>query len=499
MTNLRPVELPPPQATVPCLAEISELFRLLHEAGVEYCHWKSNEHLGASLVGDTDLDVLVSRNDVQTLGRILGGTGFKRCLTAGSRKYPAIESYLGLDDQTGRLVHLHVHYQLTLGERNLKGYRVPWEHLLLSRRVYSRPEGLYVADPYLELLLLVVRAALKQRARDLVLAVVGRSRITPGVLREFRWLSERVDRQELAGLAVDLVGERAARLLDGMVAANAPSPHGLARFREALVPPAHEYRSYRRLAATWRRWLRELQLVRAPRLRLPQGGLVIALLGPDGSGKSTLTRELTRWLSRNLDVTSVYFGSGQGPVSLPRRMLQRAAALFKRARPKAHASVQAKRRGEGASRLRTAGELLWISSLSYERLRRAARARRARNQGTIVVCDRFPHSQTAGNDGPCLSHWLDDPSWARRTGAHRELAAIRTVERLRPDLVIKLGVTRDVAMQRKPETPLNLLEARMRVLDELRFAEETRVVEIDATRPLEEVLLAAKRAIWNRL
>jgi len=56
-----------------------------------------------------------------------------------------------------------------------------------------------------------------------------------------------------------------------------------------------------------------------------------------------------------------------------------------------------------------------------------------------------------------------------------------------------------VAMQRKPETPLNLLEARMRVVEQLRFGEETRVVEIDATRSLDEVLLEAKRAIWNRL
>jgi thymidylate kinase len=496
MTNVQPVERPDFQATAPCLAEISALFRLLHEAGVEYCHWKSNEHLRASLLGDTDLDVLVSRKHVQTLGRILGGTGFKRCLTAAPRKYPAIESYLGFDGETGRLIHLHVHYQLTLGERNLKGYRLPWEHLLLSRRIYSEPEGLYVADPHLELLVLVIRAALKQRARDRLLAALGRSRIPLGVHREFRWLVDRVDRQELAGLASDLVGARAAAVLDEL-AASSLSPRALARFRAALVPSAHEYRSYRAFGAPCRRWWRELMMVGAPRLRPPQGGLVIVLLGADGSGKSTLTRELTRWLSRNLDVASVYFGSGQGPISLPRRALQRAAAVFKRARPKARASVPATRRGDGTSRLRTAGELLWISSLANERRRRADRARRARNQGTIVVCDRLPQSQTEGNDGPFLSHWLDHPSWPRRTVARQELAGILYVERLRPDLVIKLGVTRDVAIQRKPETPLQLLEARMRVVEQLRFGEETRVVEIDATRSLEEVMLEAKRAIWN--
>jgi thymidylate kinase len=499
MSNPQPVERSDFPATVPCLDEISALFRSLHQSGVRYCHWKSNEHLRASLVGDTDFDVLVSRDDAQLLSRILGATRFKRCLTAAPRRYPGIESYLGHDERTGRLVHFHVHYQLTLGERHLKGYRIPWEHLLLSRRLFRQEEGLYVADPALELILLTVRAALKQRARDLILAGLGRARIPAGVLREFRWLAEQVDRREMVGPAADLVGPRAAALLLEMVEAGSPSPRELTTFRKALVPAPGEYRSYHPLEAPWRRWIRELQLVRAPRLRPPQGGLLIVLLGADGSGKSTLTRELTGWLSRNLDVAAVYFGSGQGPVSLPRQLLQRAAALFKRARPAASASRAAKRRGDGASALRTAGELLWIGSLSRERRRRANRARRARNQGAIVVCDRFPQSQATGNDGPWLGHWLDHPSWARRTVARQELAAIQYVERLRPDLVIKLEVTRDIAMQRKPETPLNLLEARMRVLEQLRFGEETRVVRIDATRPLDEVLVEAKRAIWDAL
>lgn len=499
MTYAQPIEGTERPAKAPCLGEIAALLHLLHEADIQYCHWKSNEHLRASLRGDTDLDVLVARHEVQPLARVLAATRFKRCLTAPPRKYPAIESYMGLDEESGRLIHLHVHYQLTLGERYLKGYRVPWERLLLSRRVYSESEGLYVADPHLELLLLVIRAALKLRARDRLLSALGRPAIRPGLLQEFVWLAARVERHELAGLASTLVGERAAGVLESMVAAPPPTPRALARFRSGLVPPVDEYRTYLSFGANWRRWARELLLLSAPRLRLPQGGLVIIFLGADGSGKSTLTREVHRWLSGNLDVASVYFGSGQGPVSLPRRALQRAAALFKQVAPSARASAQVKHRGEGASRLRTAGELLWVTSLAFERRRRAAQARRARNQGSIVLCDRFPQSQSAGNDGPWLGHWLDHRSWVWRAGARAELAAVQYVERLRPVLAIKLGITREVALQRKPETPPTLLDARMRVLERLRFAEETRVVEIDATRRLEEVLLEVKREIWRSL
>lgn len=107
------------------LALIGALLCELHQADIHYCHWKSNEHLAASLEGKTDLDLLVAPADLGPLAGILLNLGFKRCVTVEGRGYPGIESYLGLDDATGTLVHLHLHYQLTIGERFLKGYRVP--------------------------------------------------------------------------------------------------------------------------------------------------------------------------------------------------------------------------------------------------------------------------------------------------------------------------------------------------------------------------------------
>jgi thymidylate kinase len=234
------------------------------------------------------------------------------------------------------------------------------------------------------------------------------------------------------------------------------------------------------------------------RRRLTTGGAVIALLGADGSGKSTLARELIDWLTPHLDTEAVYFGSGQGPVSWPRRLLERAARLVKRASRSARTSAQAPR-GRERSRLRTLGELFWVSALALERSRRAARTRRARNRGLIVVCDRFPQSQFAGNEGPWLGHWRAHPSWVRRLVARRELEAIQAAERLRPDIVVRLMVTPEVALRRKSDTQPAALERKLDVLTRLRFEPESRVVDIDATRPLDEVVLELKRQVWAGL
>ena len=114
-----------PARTSPPLGVVTELCRRLHEAGVSYCHWKSNEHLRPGTLGETDLDILVDRESASQVVQMLAETGYKRMAAVPARSYVGIEDYLALDQSSGRLIHLHLHYRLVLGEKFLKGYRVP--------------------------------------------------------------------------------------------------------------------------------------------------------------------------------------------------------------------------------------------------------------------------------------------------------------------------------------------------------------------------------------
>jgi hypothetical protein len=320
-----PVQEPPHATrTRATLALLTDLFDRLHAAGIRYCHWKSNEHLDASLTGATDLDVLVDRRDARRFAAQLTELAFKPFRKLSGHDYPGIEDYLGFDADTGKLSHLHVHYQLTLGEKFLKGYRLPWEDVALATRIFDAERGLYVIDPQLEVLLLVTRAALKLRTRDYLLTAAGYPYMRGGILREFRWLAQRADEGRLRTMATTLVGERAAALLSEIVATPVPSIRALVAFERSVRPRLGGYRMYGALDALRRRkarewswmWAAAVNWYRGLRKRStrvsPTGGLTACVTGPQPEA-TAVAQQLVAWLASDVAVVPDLGARSSGP------------------------------------------------------------------------------------------------------------------------------------------------------------------------------------------
>ena len=501
------------------LSVTGRLMERLHADGIVYCHWKSNEHLAEALQGLTDMDVLVDRAAAAPLVRALGDTGYKRFDAVSGRSYPGVEDYVAMDEATGRLAHLHLHYRLVLGQKHLKGYRLPWEEILLAGRRLDETGQAYISDPNAEMLLLIVRSALKIRSRDHLLALLGGVYVRGGELREFRWLRERIEPDRLRDLAVRQVGTEAAVVLLEIVDAG-PALRRLLRFRAAAAERLDRCRTYGRLEATLRRWVREIIWLRSglgkrilppskPLSRTdPRGGLIVALVGPDGSGKSTLVRGVVRWLSWKIDARSVYFGSGDGPSSLlrwPLKLALRAMRGIGVVRPprtdlradKSPASTPRPARQSGPIAW---ARVVWALVLALEKTRSLRRAWRGRNLGMVMVCDRYPQSQVAGfNDGPLLAHWRNHRWSLLRALAAIESAPYRLAEEHPPDLVIKLRVSPEVARARKPEMRSEEIVRRNDAIAALTFPSSTTVCEVQADRALDEVVLDVRRRVWAAL
>ncbi len=137
------------------LQSIECLFKSFNDNKISYCHWKSSNHLEASMDGLTDLDVLVDDEMAQKATELIIEQGFERFETVHLRSYPGILDYVCLDE-SGVWAHLHLHFKLILGDRWVKAYRLPVEKEFLSRAQFEEQFNSYVINSHDELLLLIL-------------------------------------------------------------------------------------------------------------------------------------------------------------------------------------------------------------------------------------------------------------------------------------------------------------------------------------------------------
>lgn len=475
----------------------------LEAAGVAHCHWKSNDHLLAALGGDTDIDLLVDGQRIDDVYRIFAAHGLRRGRVAATRTEMGLEDFLGHDETTGALVHFHTHYRLVTGERHLKRYRLPWEPAVLASAVRSGA-GVLVPHPSVEASLLLIRAALKIRTRDRVRSWLGRRDLSDWFRAELDALRAASSDADIVARVESWLGEPCARAVADALAHGIDSG-GMVRLRGLIRRSLALQTAYRGPGARVRRWRREWAWLQRgvsrryldrPKLfgrGLPGGGLVVVVIGPDGSGKSSIVADLRRWFSPKFDTMAVYFGSGDGPSSLLRWPMK---ALRDR--------VPSDRGGTAAPGAHGGGhpggaKVLWALALAREKRRRLQRAFDARHRGMLVICDRYPQAQRPGiNDGPLLHPWSGDG--ARGRIARWEAGPYELAERFPPDLVVRLRVDQRTAERRRPEHDPDDLARRRALVAGLAFPQARYgTVEIDASQPYGQVLEAVKAAVWRCL
>jgi thymidylate kinase len=222
-------------------------------------------------------------------------------------------------------------------------------------------------------------------------------------------------------------------------------------------------------------------------------GMLVAVIGSDGSGKSTLSRDLYQRLESEMDAAHLYFGSGDGPSSLLRRPMKAAKDRFLGSKESTRGPAGDGQRPGGP--WIPAARVVWALALAAEKQRKLRAALRARDAGAVVVCDRYPQVQFPGqNDGPLLWRWSRSGSWLLRRLAAWEARPYELAARSSPDLVLRLDVDTDTASSRRPRLGREYLEERIALIRSLHFYGSS-VAEIDARLPYPVVLLQAAAAV----
>jgi hypothetical protein len=499
------------EASENILPLLLEVLNDLHRQGIAYCYWKSSRRVHLVLAGEGDLDLLVARQDQHRVEALLLQRGLKLFPSVGGRDHPALVSFLGFDEPSGKLVHVHLHFRLVTGERLLKNYRIPWEDQLLACATRHPRLPILILDPASEALLSVVRACLELRRTDPVtLRHWDATREKFALDREA--LIPQVDGEALRERAAKLIGEGpdGDGLADRIVETfyddgGLKIPAALRRRVEAHFAGQRSYNRFEyRLRSLGRvaLWLagglnqRLLHWPRPWNRRAPGGGCVVALIGVDGSGKSTAVSTMRSWLGAEIDTMPIYFGTGDGRPSLLLWPLKLAMPMLQRSfKTKPKGSSHGKVSSRPPSLLYALLLTGWAMAVAREKRIKLLSARRAANRGLVVLSDRYPQDEILGfNDGPLLTRLPRVPAFLRRL----EARAYALSRRLPPDLVIKLMVSPPTAKRREPNMDLEVIRDRVASMERLAFP-GARVVCVDAEQPLSVVIGKIKREIWRQL
>lgn len=493
------------------LEAVVRFFRDLNHQGIRYCHWKSNLRLERGLSGQTDLDLLVDRCHEQAFKKILIDNSIKPFLAPPGKRYPAIEDYLGFDSASGRLFHLHVHYELVLGEQFVKNYRLPLESQFLDH--IQLHNGVKIPEPELELIVLCLRALLKYRDRDVIkdIFTIRSPGLKSELVDEINWLYKQTSldkvAQVLATQAADVIPASIVIEFLYTVIAKPRDGYKLYRLRSRVRKTLHGFQRRNSFGASveyfWEAWRRRKsfwKLSPDKKMTLIDGGRIYALVGADGAGKSTLCLELFSWLDWRVDVHGYYLGSKQP--SWASKFLYWLFRIARRSHSNLCNVIGEKNILSGL--LESIRQIMLYGhylSTGYDRHRRYQAGKKNANQGSIVVFDRFPLQ--APLDGPQI-HLVsnDQPGIIERAFSSAEHSLYHKFQL--PDCLIVLDVSPDVSILRKPDHKRNTVEAKGQLLRELTAKYETtpngpRIIQLNADQPLEYVLTQMKQRIWELL
>jgi thymidylate kinase len=481
---------------------VTELCGILRAEQIDYCHWKSNAALDRSASGDNDLDLLVSRKDAGNFLEILFRLGFREAAAAPGEALPGIRDYYGYDEVCDRLIHVHAHFELVLGNDLSKNYRIPFERAYLKSAVQG--DLFRTPAPEFELAILIVRMVLKHATLDAILMRHGD--ISKSERRELDYLLSLTSMDHVTAVFAQTLPNIQRDLLEACLQALQPHATFWERIsaghqlQQKLDACARRPQALDILHKFWRRVKLPIQVRWGggePKKRIANGGLLIAIVGGDGSGKTTAVKGVSARFSDEFDLKTVHMGKPSWSLTtiLIRGAIKigRSLGLYPFMRPGSEETVDTL-----SPSFPGYPWLIREVCTARDRYRTYLSARRLATNGSLVICDRYPLAEIKIMDGPQVE---------RVTAGMKSNRMIRFLARIEkqyyqsialPDLLIALRVDPEISVQRKTDETPDSVRSRAGEVWNVDWGKTSAHV-VDAGKSKPEVSATLMKLIWSHL
>lgn len=217
---------------------------------------------------------------------------------------------------------------------------------------------------------------------------------------------------------------------------------------------------------------------------------VFAVVGCDGTGKSTLTADLLLHLSKVGPVERRYLGTISGEMGDKIKLVPIIGDQLL-----SYLAKKAARAQDMKKKLPGTGTAILMHILSHWRARQLKKVICLSQKGIKIISDRYPQAEIVGfrYDGPGMSFNRND-NWLLRKIAVREQALYQWMSEQKPSLVIRLNIDAETAFERKPDHDIAELRDKILIMPRLNF-NGAKIIDIDARAPYPQVLEAALKAI----
>ena len=435
--------------------------------------WCGCDHLEASFHGEGDVDLLIDEPALDRARQLLHEAGFLSGRPSFCRSSVNAEHWYGLDPDTGRLTHLHLHRQMEK-EGFYKQRRVflPLKEAFRFRVFH---DGIYVQHPVLETLLLLCQAA------------VGDIPKVEKMISKRDYLLEALKNTDAATVLMDLeltlTSDELAEMLRVLPETPNVPEQVLNLYRLQTENPLFPFIRRHKPLMTF------LSPFGQDKKCLSPCGFTFAFAGQDGAGKSTVSDEISRWLGQHFSVSCRYMGCGSGRSSLRKKMLK-------------HFPDSCSAPVDILRWMIRCGEAVAVARRAKRMLKKAEKDRL---HGCITILDRMPQNCFPGyNDGPKLRKKAENEnlSGLRRKivlcyAAHEERLLEEAMHH--PiDLVLLLNLSPEESVHRKPENRLDTIRTKHDLLHRTNFA-ALNTITVDAEQPYADELREIKRILFEMI
>lgn len=500
---------------------VKKLFDSFEKENINYIHFKSNTNLDDSFAGRADFDVLVDKSKILIIESVIIGLGGKRHNPIHIGSYPGVDNWLLFNEDDGVIYHLHLHYQLATGKSLVKEYIIPWNELLFSSRVKDPKYGIFMTDPNLELILLATRSVLKSKTFDFLKKVFGLYNLPKSIQKEWDDLYNKSNIEQIVEYISHLFPNH-YHILNAILTKPKLAYLDFLKLHIAVRSEMKLYRRFNGIESTIKSWFfrfeditskiwsRKLGGFSITKKTSLQGGLIIAFVGVDGAGKSTVSNEISKWIGRKIECRRLYMGTGDGKTTI-------LASVLKKLNLKSESSIKKRTSRKDLSVSETPSErvlsfwgnpflylkkllkIFLIMDVEKNNVKKIRKMHQYRLNGGISVLDRYPQIEICGqNDGPKISGYnkmLRSALVARIEKKEEKYLSI--VKYIRPDIVFRLNISAETGLKRKIEhNDLAFHQRKINELNKLHF-QGAKIIEVDAEKPYEIELLDIKRELWR--